>query len=83
MAQLDKERNGSALARRSNWIKRYRFGLRVTEQGSLVSIGDGIAWIKGLPTAAMDEILQLEDGSRALVFYLAQDSLGAILLQQT
>ncbi|HET6464834.1 MAG TPA: F0F1 ATP synthase subunit alpha [Nitrospiria bacterium] len=83
MAQLDKERNGSALARRSHWLKQYRFGLRVTEQGSIVSIGDGIAWIKGLPTAAMDEILQLEDGSRALVFYLAQDSLGAILLQQT
>ncbi|MBI2753780.1 MAG: F0F1 ATP synthase subunit alpha [Betaproteobacteria bacterium] len=65
------------------WLSRYRFGLRVTEQGRVVSIGDGIAWISGLPSAAMDEILQLEDGSRALVFHLEEGLLGAILLQQT
>ena len=64
-------------------MSQYRFGLRVTEQGRVVSIGDGIAWIKGLPSAAMDEILNLEDGSRALVFHLEQDLLGAILLQQS
>lgn len=64
-------------------LSRYRFGLRVTEQGRVVSIGDGIAWIKGLPSAAMDEMLNLEDGSRALVFHLEQELLGAILLQQS
>jgi len=64
-------------------LNRYRFGLRVTEQGRVVSIGDGIAWIKGLPSAAMDEMLNLEDGSRALVFHLEQEVLGAILLQQS
>jgi F-type H+/Na+-transporting ATPase subunit alpha len=83
MAQVDKGHTGSALAVRSEWLGRYRFGLRVTEQGTIQSIGDGIAWIKGLPSAAIDEILLLEDGSRALVFYLAKDSLGAILLQPT
>ncbi|MBS0336204.1 MAG: F0F1 ATP synthase subunit alpha [Proteobacteria bacterium] len=61
----------------------YRFGLRMTEQGRVLSIGDGIAWIGGLPSAAMDEVLELEDGSRALVFHLEQKSLGAILLRQT
>jgi F-type H+-transporting ATPase subunit alpha len=61
----------------------YRFGLRLTEQGRVISIGDGIAWIKGLPSAAMDETLNLEDGSRALVFHLEQELLGAVLLQQT
>jgi F-type H+-transporting ATPase subunit alpha len=66
-----------------DWLSRYRFGLRLTEQGRVVSIGDGIAWIKGLPSAAMDEILNLEDGSRALVFHLEQELLGAILLQQS
>jgi F-type H+-transporting ATPase subunit alpha len=64
-------------------LSQYRFGLRVTEQGRVVSIGDGIAWIKGLPSVAMDEMLNLEDGSRALVFHLEQDLLGAILLQQS
>ena len=61
----------------------YRFGLRMTEQGRVTSIGDGIAWIRGLPSAAMDEILELEDGSTALVFHLEQELLGAILLRQT
>lgn len=65
-----------------DWLTRYRFGLRMTEQGRVISIGDGIAWIKGLPSAAMDEILNLEDGSRALVFHLEEELLGAILLQQ-
>ena len=64
-------------------LSQYRFGLRVTEQGRVVSIGDGIAWIEGLPSAAMDEMLNLEDGSRALVFHLEQELLGAILLQQS
>lgn len=64
-------------------FSQYRFGVRVTEQGRVVSIGDGIAWIEGLPSAAMDEMLNLEDGSKALVFQLEQKLLGAILLQQS
>ena len=45
-------------------------------------IGDGIAWIEGLPSAAMDEILRFEDGSEALVFDLGSQRIGAILLDQ-
>lgn len=82
MAGLDSSidsRPGGAAAS----LRGYRFGLRLTEQGRVVSIGDGIAWISGLPSAAMDEVLELEDGSRALVFHLEQELLGAILLRQT
>ena len=50
---------------------------------AVVSVGDGIAWIEGLPSAAMDEILDLEDGSRAMVFQLEEHVIGAILLEQT
>ncbi len=49
----------------------------------MVSVGDGIAWLGGLPSAAMDEILDLEDGSRALVFHLGSALIGAILLEET
>ncbi len=80
---VDDTRIQSRPAGEPDWLSRYRFGLRLTEQGRVLSIGDGIAWIKGLPSAAMDEILDLEDGSRALVFHLERDRLGAILLQQT
>jgi F-type H+-transporting ATPase subunit alpha len=62
-------------------VDRYRFGLRVSEYGRVLSVGDGIAWISGLPSAAMDELLLFEDGSRGLVFHLGQQRLGAILLE--
>ena len=68
--------------RRPSGLEEYRFGLRITEQGTILSIGDGIARIEGLPSAAMEEILQFEDGSRAVVFSLHRGSLGAILLTQ-
>ncbi len=73
----------SPLTARAQWLKDYRFGLRISEQGTVISVGDGIAWISGLPSASMDEIIQLEDGSQALVFHLAKERIGAILLQQT
>ena len=64
------------------WLEDYHFGLRVTEQGTIVAIGDGIARIKGLPSAAMEEILEFEEGSRAVVFSLEEDAINAILLAQ-
>lgn len=60
----------------------YRLQLRISEIGKLVAIGDGIAWIEGLPSAAMDEILRFEDGSEALVFHLGVRRIGTILLSQ-
>ncbi len=71
------------LAGRTDWLRGYHFQLRVSEQGIVVAVGDGVAWIEGLPSAAMDEILDLEDGSRAMVFQLEEQVVGAILLQQT
>jgi len=60
----------------------YRFGLRLSEQGTVISIGDGIVWVKGLPSAMMDEVLLMEDDSTALVFLLEPHRVGAILLHQ-
>lgn len=60
----------------------YQFGLRTSEQGQVISVGDGIVWIEGLPSAMMDEVLYLEDGSTALVFLLDSKKVGAILLEQ-
>lgn len=60
----------------------YRPQLRISEVGKLAAIGDGIAWVEGLPSAAMDEILRFGDGSEALVFHLGSKRIGAILLSQ-
>ena len=73
----------SLLSGQAVWLEEYRLGLRIVEQGRVRSVGDGIVWIEGLPSAAMEEILWLEDGSRALVFHLGKERLGAILLTQT
>ncbi len=60
----------------------YRFGLRLSERGTVVGIGDGIAWVRGLPSAYLDELIGFDDGSTGLVFQLNEQLLGAILLSQ-
>jgi len=81
MAPIDS--TASLLSRQSDWLASYRPGLRVLEQGTVASLGDGIAWIKGLPSAAIEDILLFADGSRGMVFDLNRDRIGAILLYQT
>lgn len=49
----------------------------------MVSVGDGIAWMTGLPSAAIDDLVTCDDGSRAMVFDLTGDMVGAVLLQET
>jgi F-type H+-transporting ATPase subunit alpha len=67
---------------RARWLLDYRFALRMREQGSVVSVGDGIAWVSGLPSAAMDEIIDFADGSQGLVFHLGRELLGTVLLHE-
>jgi F-type H+-transporting ATPase subunit alpha len=71
------------LASQSVWVDRYQPRLRIHEVGSVLSVGDGIVWISGLPSAAMDDVIQLADGSRALVFDLSPERIGAVLLEQS
>lgn len=72
-----------AVAKQADWLKRYQPSLHIVERGSVVSVGDGIVWIRGLPSAAMDDILTLDDGSSAMVFDLTEDLVGAVLLHET
>ncbi|SET37329.1 F-type H+-transporting ATPase subunit alpha [Nitrosomonas marina] len=73
----------SPMARRADWLSRYSYRLRLSEQGTVISVGDGIAWISGLPSACLDEMVRLADGSTAQVFHLGRNRVGAILLEQT
>jgi F-type H+-transporting ATPase subunit alpha len=83
MAEASPRSPVSLLASRAEWLRRYRFTLRLSEQGTVVSVGDGIVWIEGLPSAAMEAVVRLEDGSHALVFHLAKQMIGGVLLHQT
>ena len=71
------------LIKQASWLEQYHPGLRFSEQGSVVSIGDGIAWITGLPSTAIEDILLFEDGSQAMVFDLTEELVGAVLLKET
>jgi len=73
----------SPLQRVEAWLQDYTPGVRIGERGQVLSVGDGIAWISGLPSAAMDDILEFEDGSRAMVFDLNEGRIGAVLLHQS
>ncbi|AWN72389.1 F0F1 ATP synthase subunit alpha [Legionella anisa] len=74
----------SFLEKQRQRLENYQFQIKVSEQGQVVSVGDGIIWIKGLPTAAIDEILISEDNCCiAMVFHLTEDLVGAIMLVQT
>jgi len=66
-----------------DWLDEYKLTVKLSERGNVVSVGDGITWISGLPTAAMDEVLYFEDGSRGVVFELTHDLVGAVLLHET
>lgn len=73
----------SPLARQARWVERYELRLGVRERGTVVSVGDGIAWIAGLPSAAIDDVLAFDDGSLAMVFDLTPELVGAVLLETT
>ena len=66
-----------------DWLSSYKLDVKISEVGNVVSVGDGITWISGLPTATLDEIMVFEDGSRGVVFELNEDLIGAVLLHET
>ncbi|HEY8157404.1 MAG TPA: F0F1 ATP synthase subunit alpha [Methylobacter sp.] len=82
-AAAGSEAADSLLDKQAEWLANYQPGLRIVEQGTVVSVGDGISWIKGLPSAAIEDILVFADGSRGMVFDLNRDRIGAILLYET
>ena len=52
-----------------------------TEQvGRIVEVGDGIARVTGLPGAAVNEILEFEDGTEGLALNLDEETIGAVIL---
>ncbi|HUY21951.1 MAG TPA: F0F1 ATP synthase subunit alpha [Acidimicrobiales bacterium] len=52
-----------------------------TEQvGRITEVGDGIARISGLPRAAVNELLEFEDGTLGLALNLDEDTIGAVIL---
>jgi F-type H+-transporting ATPase subunit alpha len=58
-------------------------GLVIEEVGTVIGLADGIAWLQGLPSVPLGEVLASQDGSRAWVFQLDEQLAGCILLEQS
>ena len=48
--------------------------------GRVAEVGDGIARVTGLPGAAVNELLEFEDGTKGLALNLDEESIGAVVL---
>ena len=48
--------------------------------GRIVEVADGIARVSGLPGAAVNELLEFEDGTLGLAMNLDEDTVGAVVL---
>jgi F-type H+-transporting ATPase subunit alpha len=48
--------------------------------GRIVEVGDGIARVSGLARAAVNELLEFEDGTLGLALNLDEDTIGAVVL---
>jgi F-type H+-transporting ATPase subunit alpha len=55
-------------------------GVDVSETGTVLSVGDGIARIHGLDRCMAGELLDLPHGVRGLALNLEEDSVGAVLM---
>ena len=53
--------------------------LSVSEVGSVIEVGDGIARVYGLRGAMAGELLEFENGTMGQVFNLEEDSIGAVI----
>ena len=61
-------------------ISQYEQKTQVSETGSVVQVGDGIATVYGLENVMYGELLEFENGVRALAMNLETGSVGCALL---
>lgn len=61
-------------------IKNYSSKIELTDIGTVITVGDGIANIHGLEKCMSGELLEFENGVYAMALNLEQDFVGAVML---
>ncbi|HON19249.1 MAG TPA: F0F1 ATP synthase subunit alpha [Salinivirgaceae bacterium] len=56
---------------------------RYEEAGIVLTVGDGIAIVHGLPQVQANELVEFSNGTKGLVLNLEEDSIGVVLLGPT
>tara|TARA_B100000427_G_C15501266_1_gene592146 strand:- start:559 stop:2178 length:1620 start_codon:yes stop_codon:yes gene_type:complete len=79
MAELTINTTDIAAAIQKN-LDGFQPSLEQSQVGRVLEVGDGIARVSGLPGAAVNELLQFENGSFGLALNLDEGSIGAVVL---
>lgn len=61
-------------------IEQYSQDVKVSNVGTVLQVGDGIARVYGLDKAMSSELLEFEDGTVGIALNLEEDSVGAVLM---
>jgi len=61
-------------------IENYEGAVNVTETGSVISVGDGIARVYGLENVMAGELIEFPHGVAGIALNLEEDQVGAVLL---
>ncbi len=64
-------------------LSQSRTDAELEEVGTVLTVGDGVARIYGLTQAQAGELIQFENGLKALVLNLEEDNVGAVLLGES
>ncbi len=67
----------------SDKIKDLKTDIDMSEVGTVISVGDGIARIYGLDKVAAGELLEFSAGIQGIALNLEEDSVGAVLMGET
>ena len=60
-------------------ISNFEQKVQVSEVGTVIEVGDGIARVYGLRGAMAGELLEFENGTMGQVFNLEEDSIGSVV----
>jgi F-type H+-transporting ATPase subunit alpha len=79
MAELTISAADIAAALKKN-LEGFEPSLEARTVGRIAEVGDGIARVSGLPDAAVNELLEFQNGSFGLALNLDEGSIGAVIL---
>src|SRR5438270_2506488 len=79
MAELTINTSDIADVLRKN-LSDFKPDMSISQVGRILEVGDGIARVSGLPDAAVNELLEFEDGTTGLALNLDEESIGAVVL---
>ena len=63
-------------------IEQYDQDVKISNVGTVLQVGDGIARVYGLDKAMSGELLEFADGTVGIALNLEEDNVGAVLMGQ-